>query len=220
MASTRDELHEEDLTYHKRIGRGASGSVYRATWKSKDVAVKIIDIPHDKADLAEIRSLERLSNHENVIKYYGHIITDEAVIIVTELAEKGSLFDHLKKLRTTGSRIPPPTLRRWIIETARGLQHLRKAGLVHRDIKPSNLVLTADDTLKICDFGIAKDQIRTNATNAKGTWQYQAPEIIENKSSPKSDVFAYAVTIWEMITGEIPYKAKTSFMFYTTCMKE
>lgn len=209
-------IKESDITYHEQIGHGSDGEVFRVTWKSKDgdveAAAKKIKIPSDSSHIQQLRFEVKVAetfNHENVIKYYGHIITESHVIIITEYAAKGSLFGYLKKLRNDGrSRLTSAQIHRWASHAAHGIQYLRKADLVHRDIKSPNFLIMADDTLKLCDFGLTKYLPNTKSTySGKGTFRWLAPEVWKDlKLSPKADVFAFGIVLWELVTGEEPYE--------------
>ncbi len=197
------------LTYHERLGSGAGGEVYRVTWKSQQVgtieaaAKKIrIDGEITEQQKREIEYLKKL-DHKNIIRYYDTIIEAEHVVIVTEFAAKGSLYDYLKDK----DNLPEPLLHRWIFHLASALHYLGERSVLHRDLKSPNCVITAKDVLKICDFGIAKDLTSTKTTKStKGTVRWMAPEYLKDlQLSPKADIFAFGVIVWEMVSCERPY---------------
>ncbi len=210
--SLESTIEEKDLKYHEHIGRGGSGEVFRGTWTSKDcgdteVALKKIFRDKDK-NLEEqfgneINFLRRLQ-HPNIIKYYGHVIIPTYVVIVTEYAAKGSLYDYLK----TQSQLPDDLKKKWRIQAAKGIRYLQELNILHRDIKSPNFFITAEDDLKLGDFGIAKILTTTTSTQTdRGTIQWQAPEVFkENQLSLKADIFALGVVLWELETCEVPYK--------------
>ncbi|XP_072021818.1 mitogen-activated protein kinase kinase kinase 20-like [Amphiura filiformis] len=116
----------DNLTYHEYLGGGASGSVYRVTWKSKEfgtteVAAKKIRI--DSEITTQLKFLKRL-NHKNIIKYYDTVLEKEHVVILTEYAAKGSLYDYLKDK----DKLPKHLLHRWIFHLAHGVNYLKKYG--------------------------------------------------------------------------------------------
>ncbi|XP_072046696.1 mitogen-activated protein kinase kinase kinase 20-like [Amphiura filiformis] len=204
-------ISETDIAYHEFIDRGSSGDVYRAYWNSPDlseieVAAKKIPLRKDQSiedQLGnEINFLQKLE-HPNIIKYYGQIITGNYVVIVTEYAAKGSLYDYLK----CQSSIPSALKLKWAIQAARGIRYLQENKVLHRDIKSPNFLITADYNLKICDFGIAKDLTSTRTTvTSRGTIKWLAPEVFtEEKLSPTADIFMYGIVLWELETCEEPY---------------
>ena len=210
MESTLDET---DLVYHEQVGRGASGDVFRITLKSKEfgsieAAAKRIPLFEgeniEEKFGSEVKYLQTLK-HENIVTYYGQVVTPEYLVIVTEYAAKGSLYDYLRK------RSSPLSVRQKLklaIQAAKGIGYLRDKRILHRDIKSGNFLITKDNVLKICDFGIAKDLTSTKSTiSEKGTVRWLAPEVFtEEKLSPKADIFAFGIMLWELETGEIPYK--------------
>ncbi|XP_072048663.1 mitogen-activated protein kinase kinase kinase 20-like [Amphiura filiformis] len=170
-----------NLTYHERLGSGASGEVFRVTWKSKEfgtieAAAKKIRLDEEPTaqQKSEIEFLKRL-DHKNIVKYYDTVLEKKHVVIVTEYAAKGSLYDYLKDK----DKLPEHLLHRWIFHLARGVNYLKENDVAHRDLKSPNCILTADNVLKICDFGIAKDLTSTKTTeSAKGSIRWIAPELL------------------------------------------
>lgn len=212
LAST---INESDLTYHEQVGRGATADVFRVTWKSNkygkiEAAAKKIHIFKGE-DIAskiggEISYLQDLNN-ENIIRYYGHVVTPTYVVVVTEYAAKGSLYDYMKDK----SSLPKAVKKKWMLQAAESVRFLARNNIVHRDIKSPNFLITADGDLKLSDFGIAKDMTSTKTTvSSKGTVKWLAPEVFtEEKLSPKADIFALGVVFWELETCEEPYEGKS-----------
>ncbi|XP_072048657.1 protein-tyrosine kinase 6-like [Amphiura filiformis] len=131
-----------NLTYHERLGSGASGEVFRVTWKSKEfgtieaAAKKIrFDGQLTAQQKSEIEFLKRL-DHKNIVKYYDTVLEKEHVVIVTEFAAKGSLYDYLKDK----DKLPEHLLHRWIFHLARGVNYLKKHDVAHRDLKSHNCI--------------------------------------------------------------------------------
>ena len=106
------------------------------------------------------------------------------------------------------------------------LQHAHERGVVHRDLKPSNLMILSDGTLKLTDFGIAKDLDVTALTSANctvGTASYMSPEQCrgEKDIGPKSDLYSMGVLFYELITGRKPFEAENAMdMFVQHCTGE
>lgn len=91
----------------------------------------------------------------------------------------------------------------WMAQILEGLDYAHGAGVVHRDIKPSNLLLDAGGALKISDFGLA---VRAGAASAHGTPGYMAPEQMRGQADPRSDLFAAAVVLYQMLAGRRPFE--------------
>ncbi len=198
------------LTYHEFLGGGAYGRVYRVTWKSQqfgtiEAAAKKIPINGEitEQQKREIEYLKKL-DHRNIIRYYDTIIEEEHVVIVTEFAAKGSLYNYLKDK----DKLPQNLLHQWIYHLACAVNYIKTCDVAHRDLKSPNCIISAEDVLKICDFGIAKDLTSTTETeHFKGSVRWMAPELLtDSLLSPKADIFAFGIIVWEMVSCDRPYK--------------
>lgn len=99
--------------------------------------------------------------------------------------------------------LPPARAVAWMAQLLEGLAHAHTQGVVHRDIKPSNLLIGADGALKIADFGLAS---RPGIASAHGTPGYMAPEQMRGQADRRSDLFAAAVVLYQMLAGRRPFE--------------
>ncbi len=207
----------ESLKIHNPpIGKGAYSVVNRAVLKGTVVAVKTFvgqDYYGDiRADFnREIALLTRL-RHPNIILFIGACRTP--LCIITELAERGCLYDviHQTPEEMTWARIKSIAL-----DSCRGLAYLHNQTppLLHRDLKSANVLISESFVAKISDFGIAKRLAIHTMTMRVGTTRWMAPEVLTNKGSTTayslgSDVYSFAVVVWEMLTLQLPW-GKVSF---------
>jgi WD40 repeat protein len=123
----------------------------------------------------------------------------------------GGAFDR----RLAGNTLPAAEAARFVETLARAVQSAHDAQVIHRDLKPANILLTADGTPKISDFGLAKkldDAGQTRFGEIMGTPSYMAPEQAEGKPvGPPADVYALGAILYECLTGRPPFKAPTTF---------
>ena len=205
----------------QKLGEGGMGVVYKARDMQLDRSVAIKVLPADKlADPArrqrfvqEARAASAL-NHPNIVTL--HDIRSEAGVdfIVMELASGHTLAEV----------IPPQGLAvtralRYGVQIADALARAHEAGIVHRDLKPSNIMVTAEDRVKILDFGLAKlleseqppdartrTSPVTDAGIVVGTAAYMSPEQAQGlKVDARSDVFSFGAVLYEMMTGRRPF---------------
>jgi len=190
------------------LGKGGMGIVYRGydTLLDREVAIKLISNPilgiEGRARLmVEARAAARL-NHPNIVTIYDAVDKEELPFIVMELVQGRTLRG-----------LPQPSVAD-CIEYARqvclALTHAHEMGIIHRDLKPENIMLTTRNNLKLMDFGLARssDVPRVTASGyIAGTIAYVAPELIEGDGpSPRSDLYALGIMMFELLTGNQPFK--------------
>jgi serine/threonine protein kinase len=198
------------------LGRGAMGVVYKATDPviGRTVAVKTIKLSEEGTGLSRPELLSRfqtearaagLLTHPNIVVVFDAGEEDGLYYITMELVEGKSLQAHLDG----GQAFALPRVLRIMEQTCSALQFAHERNVVHRDIKPANIMLTADDTVKITDFGTAKIlQFGTmqQTAHVMGTPSYMSPEQVKGRAvDGRSDIFSLGVLLYEMVTGEKPF---------------
>lgn len=200
------------------IGRGGMGEVWRAYDETlgRHVAVKLL-LPQDSDPTAtsrfrlEAQTAARI-DHPNVVGVRDFGEYDNRLFLVMELVEG----DNLALLLTQSGAQPAERVARMAAQAAAGLAAAHRQGIVHRDIKPGNLLLDADGTLKIGDFGIARfvddpGAALTATGQIVGTSLYLAPERALGKpAGPASDVYALGCVLYQLLTGRPPFQADSA----------
>lgn len=155
----------------------------------------------------EIRILERLNSSEYVIKLF-EIMNDDGhdhVYVVLEYVSGGSLMSL-----QGDNPLPEARAKTFFCDVVRGLEYIHSFGVIHRDIKPENLLLSAEGTVKICDFSVSQifeDGDDTISTSA-GSPAFLAPELISNQGYAQgfsSDVWSLGVTLYYFLFGRVPF---------------
>lgn len=217
MSADSDHRKIGPFQLEGRLGVGGMGIVYKATYLKggQKVALKVLapDLTADpklaKRFDREMEILKKLK-HPNIVKYYGGSSNAHQRFYAMELITGGSLDDKLKKL----GKFHWEQVIDYGLQIAKALEHAHDAGIVHRDLKPANLLLAADGTLKLSDFGIARDTQSTALTAAGktvGTMAYMAPEQITGKSpiTRRTDLYALGCVLFQMLTGRTPFESET-----------
>ena len=219
-----ERIHNYEINAH--LGQGGMGNVFKATdnMLGREVALKML---HPQLTV-EPQFLERFKKearilaqllHPNIAVIYNFIEHGGNHFMVMEYVEGTSLDDLLKKYRVLPAEFVVPVF----IQALEGLQHAHRKNIFHRDIKPANLMIDADGTLKLMDFGIAKvagEQKMTQVNKIVGTIEFMAPELIEGKdASALSDIYATGATLYELISGKIPFEGDTDYNIMQSILK-
>ncbi|HEV7949109.1 MAG TPA: Stk1 family PASTA domain-containing Ser/Thr kinase [Glaciihabitans sp.] len=197
-----------------RIARGGMATVYLATdlRLERRVAIKIMhdhlaeDSAFKERFIQEARSAARLA-HPNVVNVFDQGQDSDMAYLVMEYLPGINLRDLLKE---HGKLTTEQTID--VLEAVlSGLSAAHKAGIVHRDLKPENVMLADDGRIKIGDFGLARAVSANTATGAAllGTIAYLSPELVTRGiADARSDIYAVGIMMYEMLTGEKPYKGE------------
>ncbi|GGY96428.1 hypothetical protein GCM10010300_45660 [Streptomyces olivaceoviridis] len=198
-----------------RLGSGAMGEVWRADDRllGRPVAVKLLRT--DEAADAERFRLEAQTagrlNHPNVVGMYDFGSHHGRLYLVMELVDGWSLAQE----RSLRGALDPQEAAALGAQVASGLAAAHRQGVIHRDVKPANVMLSADRTAKIADFGIARfaDEAAAGLTatgKIVGTADYLAPErALGRPAQPASDVYSLGCVLYELLTGRPPFRGGT-----------
>ncbi len=198
-----------------RIGSGGMADVYKAKDHklNRFVAVKVLkkEYREDKSFISKFRveaqSAAGLA-HANIVNIYD--VGEEAGIyyIVMELVEGITLKEYIQKK----GRLSVREATSIALQISAGLEAAHNNGIIHRDVKPQNIIISTDGKVKVADFGIAR--VSTSDTinsNVMGSVHYSSPEQCRGGySDGKSDIYSLGITMYEMLTGHVPFDGDTA----------
>ncbi|RDA92818.1 hypothetical protein CP533_0780 [Ophiocordyceps camponoti-saundersi (nom. inval.)] len=228
MAKLKEAVSKDDpnMSYskQKKIGQGASGSVYVAKIKDTaqgiarevlrqqgsraQVAIKQMDLAHQPRKELIVNEIMVMkdSRHRNIVNFLDAFLRNNnaELWVVMEYMEGGALTDVIDN----NTSISEEQISTICHETCRGLQHLHSQSIIHRDIKSDNVLLDARGNVKITDFGFCAKLTETKSKRATmvGTPYWMAPEVVKQKEyGPKVDIWSLGIMAIEMIESEPPY---------------
>lgn len=198
-----------------KIGSGGMADVYKAKDHklNRYVAVKVLkpEFRDDKAFISKFRveaqSAAGLA-HPNIVNVYDVGDDNGIYFIVMELVEGITLKEYIEKK----GRLAVREATSIAIQVSMGLQAAHHNNIVHRDVKPQNIIISTDGKVKVTDFGIARAaSFNTISSNVMGSVHYSSPEQARGGYSDfKSDIYSLGITMYEMLTGHVPFDGDTT----------
>ncbi|XP_065220782.1 fibroblast growth factor receptor 2-like [Planococcus citri] len=217
------EYPRQNLRLGDTLGEGEFGKVVQAEakdiWKHGNdlvtVAVKMLKDDHLDSDMidlvSEMELMKLLGTHQNILRLLGCCSQGGPLLVITEYARNGNLKNFLRKYLHHSIKIEENTLLTYARQIAQGMVYLSSIKCIHRDLAARNILVTAQYTMKIADFGLARDVKHTEyyKKTSKGRLpiKWMAPEaLFHNRYTTQSDVWSFGVLLWEIITlGDDPY---------------
>ncbi|NXM95094.1 M3K21 kinase, partial [Sylvia borin] len=214
------EIAFQHLELQEIIGVGGFGKVYRATWRGREVAVKAArqdpdeDITATAESVRQEAKLFSMLRHPNIIALHGVCLREPNLCLVMEKLWKRQKDAIVKVARLLQGKLLECYSAMLSIFTAQLLSNVCVLLFAWLPAGKGILLLEKmehDDicnkTLKITDFGLAREWHRTTKMSAAGTYAWMAPEVIKSSMFSKgSDIWSYGVLLWELLTGEVPYR--------------
>ena len=196
-----------------KIGQGGMATVYRARdlKLDREIAIKMLkeEYSTDKEFIErfknEARAAARLS-HSNIVAAYDIVNSGDMHYIVMELVEGITLRDYIARK----GRLSNKETIGIAMQAAEGLGEAHRNGIIHRDIKSQNIIISKEGRIKIGDFGIAK-RVSTDSSGQPviGSAHYMAPEQAQSgEADARSDLYSLGISMYEMITGRLPYQGE------------
>ncbi len=210
----------------RRIGRGGSGTVYRARHLliHRTVAVKVLslELVADEDALARFRREAAMAGqlkHINIVSVTDFGITPDGVAyLVMDFIEGRSL----RRILDTEATLAPERIVRWMKAVCSAVHAAHRKGIIHRDLKPDNVMIECvdeEEIPRVLDFGIAKlvdafasnHDFNTETGSVMGTPHYMSPEQCEGKPlDPRSDIYSLGTLVYELLTGNVPFPGKVT----------
>ena len=214
IGKTLDGLY----TVRELIGTGGMANVYKAVVgpggpvpEGTVVAVKVLrqELMHDPDLVRRFKNESKaisLLNHPNIVKVYDVSVSENLQYIVMEYVDGITLKEYLKQ---RGGALTWKETVHFATQILSALQHAHSKGIIHRDVKPQNIMLLADGSIKMMDFGIARfsrAQSQTVSDKAIGSVHYISPEQAKGeRTDARTDIYSVGVMLYEMLSGRLPF---------------
>jgi len=198
------------------LGRGGMASVYKAERRGETYALKrplpaFLEEPEFLERFLREAEIGRTLHHPNIVRILERGEVEGVPYFTMELVPGETLQAQLQRL----GALEPRVATRIVVQIAEALDYAHLKGVVHRDLKPSNVMVLADGTAKVMDYGIARAR-RFQGLTVTGAFlgspEYVAPEAIEGKPTDgRSDLYSLGILLYEALTGRRPFTAETAF---------
>lgn len=198
-----------------KIGTGGMADVYKAKDHklNRFVAVKVLkaEFREDTTFIRKFRSEAQAAaglTHPNIVNVFDVGDDEGLYYIVMELIEGITLKEYISKK----GKLSVKEATSIAIQVSMGLETAHSHGIVHRDVKPQNIIISTDGKVKVTDFGIARAaSSNTISSNVMGSVHYSSPEQVRGGySDEKSDIYSLGITLYEMVTGKVPFDGDTT----------
>eukprot|EP01088_Endostelium_zonatum_P017271 TRINITY_DN5006_c0_g1_i1.p1 TRINITY_DN5006_c0_g1~~TRINITY_DN5006_c0_g1_i1.p1 ORF type:complete len:731 (-),score=119.17 TRINITY_DN5006_c0_g1_i1:65-2257(-) len=223
-----DRIQSTDVKLVRRIGHGGYGTVWKATLSGTCPSTLAVSKKYaepfaaktfieNTADLRvfskEVSNMKDL-HHKNILPLMAYVLEANQLYLITPLMRGGNVFDLIHS--KSAPHLSGADLKRIALDTAKGVKYLHTLPkkMIHRDLKSMNLLIETKyrrgkpiGNLRIADFGLSRSKEMTAKMSRIGTVQWVAPEVLlGSEYNEKCDVFSYAVILWEIGSGEIPFE--------------
>lgn len=198
-----------------RVGAGGMANVYKAKDHklNRFVAIKVLkqEFSEDKTFIRKFQTEAQAAAglaHPNIVNVFDVGEEDGVYYIVMELVEGITLKEYISRK----GKLSIKEATSIAIQVSMGLEAAHDHNIVHRDVKPQNIIISTDGKVKVTDFGIARAaSSNTISSNVMGSVHYSSPEQVRGGySDAKSDIYSLGITIYEMVTGRVPFEGDTT----------
>lgn len=211
------EVNRNEIELTTELGQGQFGKVWKGKWNRKvEVAVKTMKKGTMSMEdfINEAKTMHTLRHHR-LVQLMGVCTLSEPILIITELMANGSLIDYLRN--DEGRTLKFSNFIEMATDVSEGMVFLEKKEVVHRDVRAANILIGANLSCKVADFGLARltsdEGIYDSNQNTKFPLKWTAPEAIKTKVfSTKTDVWSFGILLFEVFTyGQMPYPTMDNF---------
>eukprot|EP00871_Galdieria_phlegrea_P001862 jgi/Galph1/2677/GphlegSOOS_G1343.1 len=235
----------EDFIASELIGEGAYSKILRATHKptAKEYAVKVVSkqMARKLGQEGRLRNeqlcLQMVMGHPFIVRLASLFEDEGFLYFVIEFCPYGDMNNLIKQARRKNKVLSKDTIRFYAAELVSALEKVHREGIIHRDVKPQNILIGDRGHLKLTDFGIAarvqsssseyeEDTLEHELDSSRrrnsfvGTFTYMAPELIREEGACfASDLWALGVILYQMFTGEVPFKGSSDYLLFQNILK-
>jgi len=198
LTASGGQIDANEIEIKDIIGQGSFANVYRGKLHETDVAVKIIkciSMKDMEKSLMEEASLMVTLRHPYIVLFMGACIKTPDLFIVTEFMSNGSVRELLDRKEIL---IEPEHVRKFAVDSCKGMAYLHSRKILHRDLKTHNLLVDGNFNVKVADFGLSRSMVDQDATmTACGTPSWAAPEVLRRDHyTHKADIYSFGICMW------------------------